>query len=134
MKTQEETLRIIERGEEHYETKEVPFGRIYEWHPAYVVLECDCGEKALLTAAASPTTTTSSSSSSCRCAADRSAFIRDIREREGRLAEEGTHPWRYDTEAQAGQRLRNEAAYPEGSPWRYDDVTSRGTDDGRDVQ
>jgi hypothetical protein len=34
------------------------------------------------------------------------------------------HPWHYDTQAQAEQHLRNEAAYPEDSPWRYNDVTS----------
>ena len=120
------TQRTIERGEEHYETHEVPFGRTYEWHPAYSIIECDCGEKAILTSTSTITT--------CRCGADRNAFIRDLREREGQLPDEGTHPWRYDTEAQAEQHLRNEAAYPEGSPWRYNDVTSPSTDEERNVQ
>jgi hypothetical protein len=39
--------KIIERVEAHYE---VPFGKVYEWRPAYVVLECECGEKSILTA------------------------------------------------------------------------------------
>ena len=34
------------------------------------------------------------------------------------------HPWHYDTQAQAEQHLRDEGAYPEDSPWRYNDVTS----------
>ena len=39
---------IIEHVEGHYEASEVPFGKAYEWHPAYVTLECDCGEKLTL--------------------------------------------------------------------------------------
>jgi len=39
--------KIIERVEARYDVREVPFGKVYEWHPAYVVLECDCGEKSL---------------------------------------------------------------------------------------
>ena len=36
--------RIIERIEAHYDTVEVPFGRIHQWHQAHLTLECDCGE------------------------------------------------------------------------------------------
>ena len=120
------TRQIVERGEAHYETKEIEFGKTYKWHPAYIILECDCGEKVTLTGTSTITT--------CPCGADRSAFIRDIQEREGRLADEATHPWLHDTETQAEQHLRNEAAYPEGSPWRYNDVTSPSTDEERNVQ
>ena len=77
--------RIIKRVEAHYEAHEVPFGCTYEWHPAYTALECDCGERLVLTGMSTITT--------CRCGADHSAFIRDIREREGRLRDEVTHPW-----------------------------------------
>jgi hypothetical protein len=41
--------RIIKCVEAHYEAHEVPFGCTYEWHPAYTALECDCGEKLVLT-------------------------------------------------------------------------------------
>jgi hypothetical protein len=75
--------RIIERVAAHYEVHEVPFGCTYEWHPAYTALECDCGEKLVLTGTSTITT--------CGCGADHSAFIRDIREREGRLRDRG-HP------------------------------------------
>jgi hypothetical protein len=110
---------IIERVEARYEAHEVVFGKVYEWHPAYVALECDCGEQLILTAA-SPITT-------CRqCGADLGGFVHDIQEREGRLPDRLTHPWFYDAEARADQRLRDEAAYPGGSPWRYDDVTADG--------
>jgi hypothetical protein len=108
-------LKIIEHREAHYETREVPFGTVYEWHPAYVALECDCGEKLILTAISTITT--------CRrCDADLGAFVNDLKEREGRLPDKLTHPWFYDTQARTRQRQRDEAAYPEGSPWRYNDI------------
>ncbi len=94
-----------------------PVGRTYEWHPAYVTLECDCGEELTLTGA--------STTSTCRCGADHSAVIQDIQEREAKLRGEATHPWQHDTKEQTQQHLRDEAAYPEGSPWRYNDVTLR---------
>jgi hypothetical protein len=110
---------IIERVEARCEGQEVVFGKVYEWHPAYVVLECDCGEQPILTAASTIT--------ACRCGADLGGFARDMHEREGRLPDRLTHPWFYDAQARADQRLRDEAAYPGGSPRRYDDVT---TDNG----
>jgi hypothetical protein len=107
---------IIERVEAHYESREVPFGKVYEWHNAYIDLECDCGEKLILTATSSITT--------ChRCGADFDAIVHDIQEREDHLPDELTHPWLYDAQVRAGQHRRDEAVYPEGSPWRYDDIT-----------
>ena len=108
--------RITVRVEGHYEVHENPFARAYEWHPAYITLECDCGEKLTLTSQSTVTT--------CRCGADHSNIIQDIQEREGWLRQEDTHPWHHDTQAQAEQRLRDEAAYPKDSPWRYNDITS----------
>ena len=59
--------RIIESIEAHYETLEVPFGRIYQWHPEHLIVECDCGEK--LTFSATGTIT------ACRqCGADYDAL------------------------------------------------------------
>ncbi len=114
--------RIIERVEAHYEAHEVPFGCAYKWHPAYTALECDCGEKLVLTG-------TSLITACGGCGADHSAFIRDIREREVRLRDEVTHPWLHNTQTRAEQRLRDEAAYPEDSPWRYNDIASDNTND-----
>jgi hypothetical protein len=113
--------KIFERVEAHYEAREVPFGKVYEWHPAYLTLECDCGEQLILSATSTITT--------CgRCGADLSGFVHDIKEREGRLPDTLAHPWFYDAQVQAGQHRRDEAAYPRGSPWRYNDVTA--DDDG----
>lgn len=113
--------KITVRVEGHYEVHEFPFGRSYEWHPAYLTLECDCGEKLTLTGR--------SSVPACRCGADHSTLIRDIREREGRSGHEDIHPWQHDTEEQMDQHLRDENAHPEGSPWRYNDITSGNTND-----
>jgi len=107
---------IIEHVGAHYEAREVPFGKTYEWHPGYVALEYDCGEQLILTATSSIT--------NCRgCGADLGGFVHDIKECEGHLPDERAHPWLHDARVRADQRLRDEAAHPEGSPWRYNDVT-----------
>jgi hypothetical protein len=108
---------IIERVEAGYEVREVPFGKVYEWHLAYVAIECGCGEQLILTA-------TSTTTSCGRCGAHVGSFIDDIREREGCLPDSLTHPWFYDAKVRAQQHQQDEATYPEGSPWRYDDVTA----------
>jgi hypothetical protein len=108
---------IIERVEARYEAREVPFGKVYEWHPAYVAIECDCSEQLIL--AASSTTTACD-----RCGADLGGFVQDLQEREGNLSDRLTHPWFYDAKERAKQHQQDEAAYPEGSPWRYNDVTA----------
>jgi hypothetical protein len=108
--------KITERVEAHYEARELPFGKVYEWHPAHVALECDCGEKLILTATSAITT--------CgRCGADLGGLAQDVKERESRLPDKLTHPWFYDTRARAQQNRRDEDAHPEGSPWRYNDIT-----------
>ena len=107
---------IIKRVEAHYEAREVPFGKVYEWHPAYIALECDCGEKVTLTA-------TSTVTNCGRCGADLGGFVHDIQEREGHLPDNLTHPWFYDAQEWAEQHRRNEDAYSKGSPWRYNDIT-----------
>ena len=112
--------RIIERVEAHYESREVPFGKTYEWHPAYVALECDCGERLTLTSISAITR--------CRCGADYGPLVRDIREQERQLREKVTHPWHHDAREREEQHLRDEAAYPKDSPWRYNDITARNSE------
>ena len=109
--------KIVVRTEGHYEVHETPFSRAYDWYPACVILECECGEKLALTG--------SSSEPACLCGVNHSSVIQDIQEREGRLQHETTHPWHFDLQSQADQHLRDEAAYPEeDSLWRYNDDTS----------
>ena len=43
-------VQILQRVQAHYESREMPFGKVYEWHPASVALQCDCGEKVTLSA------------------------------------------------------------------------------------
>ena len=110
-------VQILERVKAHYESREMPFATVYEWHPAYLALECDCAEKVTLTAAS--TTTTCGG-----CGAELGAFVRDIREREGRLPDNLTHPWFYDARERAQQHEHDEATYSKGSRWRYNDITA----------
>jgi hypothetical protein len=110
-------VKILERVQARYESREMPFGKVYQWHPVCVALECDCGEK--VTLSATSTTTTCS-----WCGADLGTFVRDIREREGRLPDKLTHPWFYDARERAQQHEHNEAAYLKGSRWRYNDITA----------
>ena len=110
-------VQILERVNAHYESREMPFGKVYQWHPACVALECDCGEQMTLSA-------TSTTSTCGRCGADLGTFVHEIREREGHLPDDLTHPWFYDARERAQQHERDEAAYLEGSRWRYDDITA----------
>ena len=109
---------IIESIKAHYSTLEVPFGRVYSWRQAHVLLECDCGEKLTFTGTSTITT--------CQCGADYRAVVHDIRLREQRLPDQDEHPWHYDEQSQADQHLRDEAACAKDSPWRYNDVTTSG--------
>jgi hypothetical protein len=109
--------RIIEDIAAHYETHEFPFGRSYEWHPEHIIVECDCGHTLTLTG-------TSATTACGECGADYGSLVHDIRHREERLRDEDEHPWDHDAQDQAEQHLKDEAAYPENSSWRYNDVTS----------
>ena len=113
--------KILERIEGHYEVHEGPFSRAYVWHPAYVTLECECGERLTLTA--------TSTTATCRCGTDHGTLIRDIQEREGRLPDTSIHPWHHDAQEQEKQHRQDEAAYTEDSSWRYNDNTSGLGDD-----
>ena len=119
--------KTTERVVGHYEVDETPFARSYKWHPAYVNLECNCGAELTLSGA-------SSALLCSKCGTDHSGVINEIQKREDRLGHEVTHPWGYDAQEQAEQHLKDETAHPEDSAWRYNDITSRGTDDERNVQ
>jgi hypothetical protein len=110
--------RIIKATPAHYETHEVPFGKSYEGHPEYILLECDCGQKLILSG-------TSNLPSCPECGADYGSLVQEIRLREKRqLCGEVEYPWLYNEQSQADQHLRDEKDCPEDSPWRYNDVTS----------
>ena len=115
-------MRMIEHVAEHYDLQELPFGRIYQWSAEQVVLECKCGKKITL----KRSEIIGSEVSSCECG-DNTARIREeliFRLLDEEEYEAHHHPWRYDTQEQAKQHLRDEVAYPKDSAWRYNDVTS----------
>src|SRR5829696_4998169 len=99
-------VQILERLQAHYESREMPFGKVYEWHPAAVDLECECGEK--VTLSATSTTTTGSV-----CGAQLDTFVPEIREREGRQPDKLSHRSFYDARERAQQHEHDEDAYPE---------------------
>ncbi len=130
-------MQVIERLEEHYEVQEVPFGRSYKWCPECIVVECDCGERLIFKLSA-----LTDFGAVCECGAHLTRGIQeklqghqpDVRGQMLEDHEATQHPWLHDTKAQADQHLRDEATYPESSPWRYNDITSRSLEDERDVR
>ena len=115
-------VKIIERVAEHYDTQEMEFARTYIWCPESVVLECTkCAKKMTLTRSELIDT-----QPECECGKGHSASAREevVLELVDEEYEAHHHPWRYDLQSQEAQHLRGEVAYPEGSSWHYNDVTS----------
>jgi hypothetical protein len=80
--------KVIEHIGGYYETQEVPFGVVYQWHPGYLLIECACGERLALTCF---------TSSCSECGADHAAVIQE--ELAGQCSEdEALHPWHYTGE------------------------------------
>jgi hypothetical protein len=77
-------VKVIERSGGRYEIQDVEFGQVYKWCPECVVVECDCGEKTILTPSAAI----------CQCGADHIALVRGkLVARQ--LGDKALHPWRY---------------------------------------
>jgi hypothetical protein len=74
-------VRVIEHESGHYEVREVPYGKVYDWRPDRVVFECDCGE----------THVSSGSAIVCACG----AVYADV---SGEPKEGSLHPWLEDYE------------------------------------
>ena len=75
-------VRVIEHESGHYEVREVPYGKVYDWRPDRVVFECDCGE----------TNVSFGPAIVCSC-----ETVHNDVSREGRQ-EESPHPWLEDYE------------------------------------
>jgi len=75
--------KVLECVGEHYECHDQPIARVYRWRPATIALECECGEKRILT----------SSRTTCPgCGADHLHVFVEVLET--RMEEdEGEHPW-----------------------------------------
>jgi hypothetical protein len=69
---------MIECTEGHYEVQRTSCGEAYVWRPVCVVVKCDCGERAVLSA----------SEAICRCGADHAALVRKVL-----ASQSAPHPW-----------------------------------------
>ena len=117
-------MRVIERVAEHYDVQDMPFGRDYKWSPEQVILECSkCAKRTTH----KRSEIIGSEVISCECGKDDTAHIREklVIQVIDEEYEAHHHPWDHDAKAQDNQHLRDEAAYPVDSPWRYNDITSR---------
>jgi hypothetical protein len=74
---------VIERVKAHYEVEAVEMGTVYRWCPESVVIECECGERATLTA---------SRTSCAECEADHEATTEEVLD--VRQEDNVDHPWR----------------------------------------
>jgi hypothetical protein len=100
--------RVIERTAGHYKVQETSYGEAYVWCPACVVVECDCGERLVLSA----------SETVCGCGADHVILVRV--ELAVRSPSDGTsHPWEaeyYEWRKEQDEYLR--AEHHDWMEWR----------------
>ncbi len=78
-------MRILERTRGRYETQDVEaFGKVYRWCSERIMVECDCGERVILTA----------SKTTCGCGMDHAPAVREELAALRRTRDEAAHPWR----------------------------------------
>jgi hypothetical protein len=95
---------VIERTQGHYEVRETSYGEAFVWCPECVVVECECGERAVL----------STSQSTCGCGADHAPLIREeLTSR--RSWEEVSHPW--DDKYHDWRKKQQEFLHSESNYW-----------------
>ena len=78
-------MQVIERIGGYYEAQEVPFGVVYQWHPGYLLLECDCGERLTLTCFIATCS---------ECGEDHAAVVQEELADQC-FEDEALRPWRY---------------------------------------
>ena len=69
---------MIKRTEGYYEVQKTSYGGAYVWCPECVMVECDCGERPVLSA----------SETVCSCGTDHAALLRELLS-----APRAPHPW-----------------------------------------
>jgi hypothetical protein len=83
---------VIECTEGHYEVQETSYGKDYVWCTECVVVECDCGERPVLSA----------SETVCGCGADHADLVREVLA--FRQASDRTlHPWEVEYQEWLGK-------------------------------
>ena len=95
---------MIECTEGHYEVQKTSYGEAYVWCPGCVVVECDCGERPILSA----------SETVCSCGADHEALVGEGLA-SGRSSKEVPHPW--DDEYHEWHKKLNEYLRTECNDW-----------------
>jgi hypothetical protein len=73
---------VIEYIEGHYEMQRTSYGEAYVWCPECVVVECECGQRLVLSA----------SETLCSCGAEHAALVREELASQG-LSKGASHPW-----------------------------------------
>ena len=95
---------VIEHTQGHYEVHKTSYGEAYVWCPERVEVECDCGERPVLSA----------SLTTCGCGADHAALVREeLTSR--RSSEEGLHP--LDEEYRQWRKRQGEFLHSESHYW-----------------
>ncbi len=84
---------VIRHTRGHYEVRELPFAKDFDWCPECVVLECDCGQILELTA----------SEATCECGADHLSLVKEELElramgEDRRPLEDECEQWRTERE------------------------------------
>jgi hypothetical protein len=88
--------KVIEHAQARYDIQEVPFGRVYKWHPESVLIDCECGERTFLTA----------SMYTCEeCGAEHAGLVRENLTERRRLEDEDLRPWRYSGDREGAEEL-----------------------------
>jgi hypothetical protein len=91
---------IIEYVEGHYDVQKTFYGEAYVWCHEHVVVECDCGERPVLSA----------SETLCSCGADHTALVQKV------LASQRVpHPW--DAEYDEWRKKQDEYLSSEETYW-----------------
>ncbi len=95
---------VIERIRGHYEVQETSYGEAYVWCPECVVIECDCGERPVLSA----------SLSNCGCGTDHRALVwKELASK--RSSEEDSHP--LEDEYRQWREKQKEFLHSESHDW-----------------
>ena len=95
---------VIERTRGHYEVHETSYGEAYVWCPECVIVECDCGERLVLSA----------SLTTCGCGADHATLVRE--ELASRCSsEEVSHP--LEDEYREWRKKQDEFLHSEFYDW-----------------
>ena len=97
---------VIERTQGHYEVHQTSYGEAYVWCPERVVVECECGERPVLSA----------SLSTCGCGADHATLVREeLASRRLSAQEVSSHP--LEEEYRQWRKKQGEFLHSESHYW-----------------